>query len=174
MENWKCAICNEKLKSPVVTTCGHAFCWRCLNEYMKNNIKCPLCQTKFEKSSFTAIFGHGIEDPNIEDLPPPPKQDEMDYEPPKPNDNNNFQEQPYQRPWNNNNFQFQHGNVEFGIGFVPFGMGMTFGTIGGINHHYRTFPNNNINNIPQNQNGLKKILIIILIFILFHFLTVFL
>lgn len=58
-EEYKCPIClSFNLISPIVTRCGHIFCWHCICSYiyyykenknsLNKNPKCPLCSEKVE------------------------------------------------------------------------------------------------------------------------------
>lgn len=40
----KCTLCLEPMKDPSVTTCGHAFCWRCIQDWVREKTECPLCR----------------------------------------------------------------------------------------------------------------------------------
>ena len=40
----KCTLCLEPMKDPSVTTCGHAFCWTCLMNWINERPECPLCR----------------------------------------------------------------------------------------------------------------------------------
>ena len=45
--HFKCAICLGVVKNPLLDTCGHIFCTKCIRrllELNKNVIKCPLCR----------------------------------------------------------------------------------------------------------------------------------
>jgi len=52
-KKFTCAICLEEIKDLqqnksdiTITKCGHIFCKKCLNEWLKDNDKCPTCRTK--------------------------------------------------------------------------------------------------------------------------------
>lgn len=40
----KCTLCLEALKDPSVTTCGHVFCWSCIQDWCREKPECPLCR----------------------------------------------------------------------------------------------------------------------------------
>ena len=40
----KCTLCLEPFKDPSVTTCGHVFCWSCVQDWVKEKAECPLCR----------------------------------------------------------------------------------------------------------------------------------
>ena len=40
----KCTLCLELFRDPSVTTCGHVFCWTCIQDWVKEKAACPLCR----------------------------------------------------------------------------------------------------------------------------------
>ncbi len=40
----KCTLCLEPFKDPSVTTCGHVFCWECVQDWVREKAECPLCR----------------------------------------------------------------------------------------------------------------------------------
>ncbi|XP_078179353.1 uncharacterized protein LOC144573442 isoform X3 [Carex rostrata] len=83
--NFECNICFETSVEPVVTPCGHLFCWRCLYRWIRTQLlgicECPVCKGEVTESSLTPIFGRGgsssAPDPDpglaMEEIPPRPK-----------------------------------------------------------------------------------------------------
>lgn len=57
-----CNICLDLAKEPVVTCCGHLFCWPCiycwLNNYCEAN-ECPVCKGEVTFKNLTPIYGRG-------------------------------------------------------------------------------------------------------------------
>ena len=131
---WTCPVCQSQLKSPVVTTCGHTFCWPCLQSHLENSRTCPVCSASCSKENIVPIYGQA-EEADISDIPPPPKQPTA--EPPR------EEEQP------RNTFRGTEtgGGWHVQYGFMPFGFGATFqfgGNLNGGNHQ-------NFNRQPNNQ-----------------------
>ncbi|KAH7416003.1 hypothetical protein KP509_14G070800 [Ceratopteris richardii] len=73
-----CCICrcDGLPQSPVVSPCGHLFCWRCIYLRMKedngDNTTCPICYSRLAESELIPIYDHGsssiaeeVEDLNI-------------------------------------------------------------------------------------------------------------
>jgi len=82
-EMWKCAsaeaisgssgfdcnICLECVQDPVVTLCGHLYCWPCIYKWLnfhaenqekqKEEPQCPVCKSEISKSSLVPLYGRG-------------------------------------------------------------------------------------------------------------------
>jgi hypothetical protein len=43
--DFSCTVCYEQATEPVVTKCGHLFCWECLDKWLvsSGSEKCPVC-----------------------------------------------------------------------------------------------------------------------------------
>ncbi|XP_039142099.1 uncharacterized protein LOC120279277 [Dioscorea cayenensis subsp. rotundata] len=60
--NFECNICLELAKEPVVTSCGHLFCWPCLYQWLhlhSEHKECPVCKGEVTESNMTPIYGRG-------------------------------------------------------------------------------------------------------------------
>ncbi|KAF3774848.1 E3 ubiquitin-protein ligase [Nymphaea thermarum] len=67
--NFECNICFEFAKEPVVTSCGHLFCWPCLYQWLYIHSctkECPVCKGLVTDSNITPIYGHGANDSGCE------------------------------------------------------------------------------------------------------------
>ena len=40
----ECPICIELFQLPIVLSCGHTFCRKCINTHKENCHKCPICR----------------------------------------------------------------------------------------------------------------------------------
>lgn len=61
---FECNICLELSKEPVVTLCGHLYCWPCLYRWMQVQSycrACPVCKAGVEIEKVIPIYGRGTE-----------------------------------------------------------------------------------------------------------------
>jgi len=81
---FECNICFDLPKDPVVTQCGHLYCWPCIYRWMnvaqsaQNHSLCPVCKAAVEKQTVIPIYGRGNEedDPRerpVDEIPPRPQ-----------------------------------------------------------------------------------------------------
>jgi len=57
-DRWRCPICLDSLREPVVTRCGHAFCWPCITEWIqRGQAVCPCCQGRVDVARLIPIHG---------------------------------------------------------------------------------------------------------------------
>ncbi|KAK3405613.1 hypothetical protein EUGRSUZ_K01846 [Eucalyptus grandis] len=57
-----CNICLDLAREPVVTCCGHLFCWPCLYQWLHihSDVKeCPVCKGEVTTKTVTPIYGRG-------------------------------------------------------------------------------------------------------------------
>ncbi|KAG8371840.1 hypothetical protein BUALT_Bualt12G0004900 [Buddleja alternifolia] len=57
-----CNICLDLAKDPVVTCCGHLFCWPCLYRWLHHHSdakECPICKGEVTMKNVTPIYGRG-------------------------------------------------------------------------------------------------------------------
>ncbi|XP_030525869.1 uncharacterized protein LOC115737718 [Rhodamnia argentea] len=57
-----CNICLDLARDPVVTCCGHLFCWPCLYQWLHihSDVKeCPVCKGEVTIKTVTPIYGRG-------------------------------------------------------------------------------------------------------------------
>ena len=45
-----CPICTETTTEIGETKCGHKFCYNCIEEWLKENKKCPVCMIEFNEN----------------------------------------------------------------------------------------------------------------------------
>ncbi|XP_042017540.1 helicase-like transcription factor [Salvia splendens] len=78
---YDCIICLEFAREPVLTTCGHLFCWACF--YQVSNVdstskECPVCKGEVSEGTVIPIYGNGESERVCETesglkIPPRPK-----------------------------------------------------------------------------------------------------
>ena len=57
---FECNICLDDLKEPVVTKCGHLYCWKCLSEWLtRGAADCPVCKAAVIESEIVSIYARG-------------------------------------------------------------------------------------------------------------------
>ncbi|GLT86905.1 hypothetical protein SLE2022_050150 [Rubroshorea leprosula] len=69
---FECNICLDSVQDPVVTLCGHLFCWPCIykwlhfqsisseeNEEQKQK-QCPVCKAEVTQTSLIPLYGRGL------------------------------------------------------------------------------------------------------------------
>ncbi|CAL9761826.1 unnamed protein product [Musa acuminata subsp. burmannicoides] len=67
--NFECNICFDMAVEPVVTSCGHLFCWPCLYQWLHVHSdfkECPVCKGVVTESNITPIYGRGSLQPTVE------------------------------------------------------------------------------------------------------------
>ncbi|EGF82293.1 hypothetical protein BATDEDRAFT_86096 [Batrachochytrium dendrobatidis JAM81] len=127
---FECNICLDMASDPVVTLCGHLFCWSCLHQWLSSRLSasntCPVCKAGVDRDKVIPIYVRGREpkDPRVsKEVPnrPPGQRTE-------PVSNN---------PWDFGGFfgpgRVNFGNTQLGFGMMPFGIQFSFGQ--GINNH---------------------------------------
>ncbi|XP_047335453.1 E3 ubiquitin-protein ligase RMA1H1-like [Impatiens glandulifera] len=56
----ECNICFEIGKEPIVTHCGHLFCWPCLYKWLNfhsNSRQCPVCKVPVDEARWVPLYG---------------------------------------------------------------------------------------------------------------------
>ncbi|KAJ6425038.1 hypothetical protein OIU84_025749 [Salix udensis] len=62
-----CNICLDMAQDPILTCCGHLFCWPCFYQlsYVYSNVKeCPVCVEEVTDKSIIPIYGNGNRNDN--------------------------------------------------------------------------------------------------------------
>ena len=65
MVDFNCAICLDLASEPVVTRCGHLFCWGCLDHWLNNPngaLECPVCKGRVDEripGDIIPLYGKG-------------------------------------------------------------------------------------------------------------------
>lgn len=59
---FSCNICYELASEPVVTVCGHLYCWPCIYRWLQVQSQCrtcPVCKAGVESDKVIPIYGRG-------------------------------------------------------------------------------------------------------------------
>ncbi|KAK3021789.1 hypothetical protein RJ639_045111 [Escallonia herrerae] len=59
---FECNICFELAQDPIVTLCGHLYCWPCLYRWLHNHSyshECPVCKALIQEEKLVPIYGRG-------------------------------------------------------------------------------------------------------------------
>ena len=158
--NFECTICLETAKEPVLTKCGHMYCWPCIYNWLDSKggkAKCPNCKNLITKDDLIPVYTNDENKDNTNRFKNIPKRPKAERNPNSDNDNtgNGF-----------SNFSFNFG------GFFPFmGMGMNFNNQNQYESGYNNANNNSQNEIlqgvPENTKQAIINLMFLMIFILF-------
>ncbi|KAJ1389747.1 Zinc finger, RING-type [Sesbania bispinosa] len=65
-----CNICLDSVQDPVVTLCGHLYCWPCIYKWLHSRSvtsedeeeqkpQCPVCKSEVSQSSLVPLYGRG-------------------------------------------------------------------------------------------------------------------
>ena len=56
-----CNICLETASEPVVTLCGHIYCWGCIYKWLEvqEGPQCPICKASIARERMVPIYGRG-------------------------------------------------------------------------------------------------------------------
>lgn len=63
-----CSICLDSARDPVVTLCGHLYCWPCIYKWLKFQsdslssdecAPCPVCKAEISNASIVPLYGRG-------------------------------------------------------------------------------------------------------------------
>lgn len=81
---FECNVCFDIPRDPVVTPCGHLYCWSCLYRWIRlhaDSPQCPVCKAGVDKQSVIPIYGRGRLQPSDPRELPLPDDDDV---PPRP------------------------------------------------------------------------------------------
>ncbi|KAJ3283381.1 hypothetical protein HDU76_008478 [Blyttiomyces sp. JEL0837] len=138
---YECNICLDTASNPVVTLCGHLFCWPCVHRWMESRSPsantCPVCKAGLEKAKLIPIYSRGrTTDPRTQSVPIPERPAGQRPAPPPRRGFGGFGVPGGIFPEFGGIHQGFHSNgIHFAAGFGPFGLfpmlGMQFNLGGG-------------------------------------------
>ncbi|KAI4366395.1 hypothetical protein MLD38_022277 [Melastoma candidum] len=72
--SFECNICFDLAQDPIVTLCGHLFCWPCLYKWLhihSQSQECPVCKALVEEEKVVPLYGRGktSTDPRSRSIP---------------------------------------------------------------------------------------------------------
>ncbi|XP_027332452.1 E3 ubiquitin-protein ligase RNF185-like isoform X1 [Abrus precatorius] len=72
--NFECNICFDLAQDPIITLCGHLFCWPCLYKWLhfhSQSQECPVCKALIEEAKLVPLYGRGktSTDPRSKSIP---------------------------------------------------------------------------------------------------------
>ena len=166
-KNFECTICLDTAKEPVLTKCGHMFCWPCIYNWLDSKggkAKCPNCKNLITKNDLIPVYSNDENKDNTKRFKDIPKR-------PKAQRNPNSDREEHQG-------SFQNFSFNFG-GFFPFmNMGMNFNNFNQQNNNnsYNSQANNNntsnqsgfLDGVPENTKQAVKQLLILFFMLLFY------
>lgn len=60
---YDCNICFELAKDPIITCCGHLYCWPCIYRWLhihSDTNECPVCKGEVTTKNVTPVYGRGL------------------------------------------------------------------------------------------------------------------
>ncbi|GJP39452.1 hypothetical protein CLOM_g23822 [Closterium sp. NIES-68] len=82
--NFECNICFETANDPVITLCGHLFCWACLYRWLRrnpHNKECPVCKAAVDEAKVIPLYGRGKAPSDPRKKPVPDVDDDIPNRP---------------------------------------------------------------------------------------------
>ncbi|ORX94568.1 hypothetical protein K493DRAFT_261337 [Basidiobolus meristosporus CBS 931.73] len=128
---FSCNICFDAVSYPVLTLCGHLYCWPCLHQWIEaqpRNPLCPVCKAGCGEDKVIPVYGRGKEAKDPRTDPNCPKRPAGQ------------RPEPTQHPSEDNNNGWGGINMG-GVNFAPFfSIGGGFGFLPGLFGFHFTFP----------------------------------
>lgn len=72
--NFECNICFDLAQDPIITLCGHLYCWPCLYKWLhihSHSQECPVCKALIQEEKLVPLYGRGKNstDPRSKSIP---------------------------------------------------------------------------------------------------------
>ncbi|KAJ2314534.1 hypothetical protein H4R23_006009 [Coemansia sp. Cherry 401B] len=81
-DEFSCNICFDTASEPVLTICGHLFCWSCLVQWLERSATCPVCKAGCDKEKVIPVYGRGKEEKDPRSNPSIPNRPQGRRPPP--------------------------------------------------------------------------------------------
>jgi E3 ubiquitin-protein ligase RNF5 len=67
----ECYICFDVPNKPVTTTCGHIFCWKCIQSWIssKDKLECPVCKNGITMDGIIPLYTGKNDTREVDDRP---------------------------------------------------------------------------------------------------------
>ncbi|KAJ1739524.1 hypothetical protein LPJ68_004602 [Coemansia sp. RSA 1086] len=128
-DEFSCNICFDTATDPVLTLCGHLFCWSCLVQWLERSATCPVCKAGCDKDKVIPVYGRGKEEKDPRQTPAMPNRPHGQRPPPPlPRQANQFFGfDPFGVPGSFHGVGMGRGGAVFvgGFGFLPALMGLS-------------------------------------------------
>eukprot|EP00727_Mastigamoeba_balamuthi_P009734 m51a1_g5383 hypothetical protein (192) ;mRNA; r:13234-14042 len=167
---FECHICLDTAADPVVTLCGHLFCWPCIYRWLETSTQCPVCKSVVDRSSLVPLYGRGAQRPQAQ-----AQEESVPHRP-----QGRREEPPEHEPSYQGNHQGYWGGpqgpqISMGFGFLGlpfFGLGFPFmaqAQFGGPQQQQQQ-PARPVDRATMQQQQLAQILFVVgLLFLFFLF-----
>ncbi|KAI8890228.1 hypothetical protein K501DRAFT_237196 [Backusella circina FSU 941] len=123
---YECNICFDTAIHPVLTLCGHLFCWTCLAQWLNaqsRNPTCPVCKAGSGTDKVIPVYGRGKEESDPRKDPSIPTRPAGQRPAPLHDPNRPVTTSFFSQPFGNNAFNRGQFSVS-GFGFFPLGMAL--------------------------------------------------
>jgi E3 ubiquitin-protein ligase RNF5 len=61
-QRFECNVCLDDVREPIVTQCGHLYCWPCLYRWLNTgHSTCPMCKAGISEDNVIPLFIRGSE-----------------------------------------------------------------------------------------------------------------
>ncbi|KAL2499773.1 RING/U-box superfamily protein [Abeliophyllum distichum] len=72
--DFECNICFDLAQDPIITLCGHLYCWPCLYRWLRlhsQSHECPVCKALIQEEKLIPLYGRGKmpSDPRSKSIP---------------------------------------------------------------------------------------------------------
>ncbi|KAJ2108603.1 hypothetical protein IW146_006761 [Coemansia sp. RSA 922] len=147
-DEFSCNICFDTATDPVLTICGHLFCWSCLVQWLERSATCPVCKAGCDKDKVIPVYGRGREEKDPRHNPNLPNRPAGQRPPPPSRQHNQlFGFDPFGVPGSFHGMGRVGGGAGGGAVFVG-GLGLLPALMG-----FSTFSTGHMGNLPMGTNG---------------------